>query len=148
MIKEWTAEDGRNSMRHTEFLKAFEDASGYVTVDVQYAHDKYQEFLENGTCKVLYAETDEGAIQGTIGFLISEDLHDGKKVAVETFWFVDPTYRGVGKALFHAFEDVAKKLGCEKLAMIHMVDSYPDTLKAFYEKNGYSLAEMHYIKEV
>ncbi len=148
MIKEWTAEDGRKSLRHTEFLKAFENASSFVKVDVQYAHDRYQKFLESGICKVFYAETDEGVIQGTIGFIISDDLHDGKKIAIETFWFVDPTYKGVGKLLFNRFEEEAKKLGCKKLAMIHMVDSYPESLKAFYEKNGYSLLEMHYIKEV
>lgn len=148
MIKEWTAEDGRKSLRHTEFMKAFEEASSMVKVDVQYAHDRYQEFLESGMCKVYYAETDDGQIQGSIGFLISKDLHDGKKIAIETFWFVDPTYKGLGKELFKKFEEEAKNLGCEKLAMIHMVDSYPDTLKVFYERQGYRLLEMHYIKEI
>ena len=148
MIREWTAKDGRESMRHTEFMKAFEEATGFVKVDVQYTHDRYQDLLERGVCKVFYAETDEGVIQGSIGFLISEDLHDGKKIAIETFWFVDPTYRGIGKQLFNKFEEVAKELGCKKLAMIHLADSYPDSLKSFYEKNGYKLLEMHYIKEV
>jgi GNAT superfamily N-acetyltransferase len=69
-------------------------------------------------------------------------------MAVEAFWFVGPTYRGIGKLLFEAFEAEAKRLGCQKLAMIHMVDSYPDTLKIFYEKQGYHLAELHYVKEV
>jgi GNAT superfamily N-acetyltransferase len=148
MIKEWTAKDGRESMRHTEFMKAFEEASGMVKVNIQYAHARYQELLESGICRVFYAETEDKIIQGSIGFIISNDLHDGKKIAIETFWFVDPTYRGIGKKLFNKFEAEAHKLGCEKLAMIHMVDSYPDTLKAFYEKNGYKLLESHYIKEI
>jgi len=38
MIKEWTAKNGRESMRHTEFLKAFEQATDMVKVDVQYTN--------------------------------------------------------------------------------------------------------------
>jgi len=148
MIREWTVEDHMDSLCHTEFTKAFEEASSMVKVDVQYAHDKYLELMKAGKCKVFIAETDDQVMQGTIGFIISNDLHDGKKVAVEAFWFVDPAHRGIGKELFNVFESEAKKLGCEKLAMIHMVDSYPDTLKTFYESQGYKLLELHYIKEI
>ncbi|MCP3924916.1 MAG: GNAT family N-acetyltransferase [Desulfobacterales bacterium] len=147
-IKEWTAEEARGTLRHTEFMKAFEDASSEITVDVQYAHDSYQELLEKGVCKIYYAETEEKQIQGTIGFIITNDLHDGKKMAIEAFWFVDPRYKGLGKKLFDRFELEAKKLGCKKLGMVHMVDSYPDSLKKFYEKSGYKLLELHYIKEI
>ena len=147
-IKEWTADMARETLRHTEFMTAFEDASSMIKVDVQYAHDSYQKLLDRGVCKIYYAETDSRQIQGTIGFIITNDLHDGKKMAIEAFWFVDPKYRGLGKKLFDRFEKEAKKLGCKKLGMVHMVDSYPDTLKKFYENSGYKLLEMHYIKEI
>ena len=147
-IKEWTADMARETLRHTEFMVAFEDATSMVKVNVQYAHDKYQELIEKNICKVYYAESDDEQIQGTIGFMVTNDLHDGKKMAIEAFWFVDPRYKGLGKKLFARFEEEARKLGCVKLGMIHMVDSYPDTLKKFYEKNKYKLLELHYIKEI
>jgi len=148
MIREWTAADGMTSNRVAVFMKMFEEASGMIQVDIDYTHKKYQQLLNSGTVKIYIAETEEQDIQGAIGFLISNDLHDGKKIGIETFWFVDPKYRGIGKELFKTFEEEARKLGCKKLAMIHMVDSYPDTLKVFYEKQGYKLLEMHYIKEI
>lgn len=147
-IKEWTAKMAKGTLRHTKFMKAFEGASSKVKVNVQYAHDSYQELLELGICKIYFAETESGEIQGTIGFMVIDDLHDGKKTAVEAFWFVDPRYKGLGKKLFDRFEEEAKLLGCTKLAMVHMVDSYPESLKKFYETNGYQLLELHYIKEI
>ena len=148
MIREWTAADGKASDRVAVFMKMFEVASGMVQVSIEYTHKKYQKLMESGIVKIYIAETDEQIIQGAIGFMLSGDLHDGKLVGIETFWFVDPSYRGIGKELFNTFEKEAKELGCEKLAMIHMVDSYPDTLKAFYERQGYKLLELHYIKEI
>jgi GNAT superfamily N-acetyltransferase len=59
-----------------------------------------------------------------------------------------PEYRGGGKELMFAFEKKAKELGCQRTAMIHMVDSMPDILENFYLKNGYKLIEKHYVKEI
>ena len=150
MIREWTVEDGNcapGEDRLAIFMKAFEGVTEHVKVDPDYTSKRYMEMIGNGSAKVFIGE-ENGVIQGAIGFIISNDLHDGKKVAIEAFWFVDPTYRGLGKLLFNVFEEEGKKIGCEKFAMIHMVDSYPDTLEAFYIRNGYKLVEKHYVKEI
>ena len=148
MIREWTLEDGKTD-RLARFMKAFEGVTEHVDVDVNYTHLKYLEMMKAGVARIFIGEDEEtGNIQGALGFIISNDLHDGRKIAIESFWFVDPTYRGLGKKLFNAFEEEAKKIGCKKTAMIHLTDSYPDTLEAFYIKNGYKLVEKHYVKDI
>jgi GNAT superfamily N-acetyltransferase len=69
-------------------------------------------------------------------------------MAVETFWFVHPDHRGQGLSLLVEFEKWGKREGCQTLAMIHMVDSFPDKLETLYRRRGYKLIEKHYLKEI
>jgi len=146
-IREWTVQDSEHSDRLAQFLKQFEQASREVKVDVEYARQRYLEMKKRGVAHDLVAEED-GILKGAIGFIVAPDLHENRMVAIETFWFVAPQYRGIGRELMAAFEKRAKELGCNRTAMIHMVDSMPDILKAFYEKNGYRLVECHYVKDL
>ncbi len=147
-IRECSANEWRSDPWIVVFMKQFEQASSFVKVDVQHAWKKYQVMMDSGIARVFIAEGEDEKLQGAIGFLISEDLHDGKKTAVETFWFVAPEFRGIGMELFKVFEAEAIKAGCQKLAMIHMTDSYPESLQAFYTRQGYRLIEQHFVREV
>ena len=147
MIRELSVAEAKTK-KHTEFMKMFEDATSLVKVDVDYTNKIYVDMMERGVARIFVAETDDGTMQGSIGFIVSNDFHEDVKIAIETFWFVDPTYRGIGKELFKVFEETAKEMGCKKLAMIHLADSYPESLEAFYLKNGYKLLEKHYVKAV
>ncbi len=148
MIREWTVEEAIVDRRVAEFMKAFEGATREIKVDVDYTFERYSQLMKAGVCRIFIAETEDKTLQGAIGFLLSNDLHDDKKIAIETFWFVHPAYRGIGKELFNTFEAEGAKAGCKKLAMIHLADSYPESLERFYIKNGYRLLEKHYIKEI
>ena len=120
-----------------------------MKVDSDYAFQRYMKMMEAGICRIFIDE-DEATkeLHGAIGFLITDDLHDGVKIAIETFWFSHPAFRGCGKALFNIFEEKAMDSGCKRLAMIHLADSYPESLERFYMKNGYRLMEKHYVKEI
>ena len=148
VIREWTSEEAQVNNKVAVFMNMFMEASSEVKLDTAHTHDQYKRMMANGICKIYISEKEDGSVEGAIGFIISTDLHENKKIAIEAFWFVDPSCRGIGKKLFNVFEEEARKLGCVKLAMVHMVDSYPDTLKSFYEKSGYHLAELHYVKEI
>jgi hypothetical protein len=148
MIREWTVSDALEGGRLSRFMKAFEGVTKHVKVDVQYTHDKYVEMMKAGIARILVAENEDRSFQGALGFIVSNDLHDGKKVAIETFWFALPQYKGAGGRLFRAFEEAAKRIGCGRTAMIHLIDSYPDSLEGYYLKNGYTLVEKHYIKDI
>lgn len=147
MIREFTAEEFRTNDGFFVFIKGFEKVTKEVIVNVEYTQRKYAAMIDAGIAKT-YIDEENGVFRGAIGFIISNDLHSGEKIAIETFWFVPPEHAGIGGELFKVFEAEAKKAGCKKTAMIHLVDSYPERLKSFYEKNGYRLLESHYIKEV
>jgi GNAT superfamily N-acetyltransferase len=115
--------------------------------DPDYALTFYTNMLARGLAAEFVAE-ENGEILGALAAIKGRENHSGTWFAVETFWFVNPFIRsrGVGTALLEAFEKWAKDGGCKYTAMIHMVDSQPEILKSFYEKKGYKLTELHYIK--
>ena len=126
-------------------MKQFEQASKFVAVDIDHATKTYENMVDSGVAVVMVVE-DDGELAGSMGFIVSQDLHSGEKIMVETFWFTDPKKRGCGLLLFDAFEDYAKEYGINKLAMIHMVDSYPESLCKLYLRRGYELIEKHFVK--
>lgn len=149
MIREWTVLEAQTSRKVADFMKAFEQATELVKVDSDYTFNKYMKLMESGVCHILIAEDEiTKDLHGAIGFLVVDDFHQNRKVGVESFWFVHPSFSGCGKELFNAYEEYAKELGCTCLAMIHLSDSYPERLERFYVKNGYKLTEKHYTKEV
>jgi len=133
--------------RVVEFMKQFEQASKYVTVDIEHATKTYEYMVEQGAATVMVMEED-GEITGSFGFIECPDLHSGERMLVETFWFTDPLKRGRGLLLLNAFEKYAKDNSINKIAMIHMVDSYPERLEKLYLKRGYKLIEKHYVRQL
>jgi len=116
----------------------------------EYAIKQVEDLITSEYGAVLLSVGDDGVIQGGLCALKGRDRHDGTLYAVEDFFFVHPQYRkeGIGVSLLKAFEAWAKAEGCQKTAMIHLVDSYPDVLKKFYEGMGYRLMELHYVKDL
>jgi GNAT superfamily N-acetyltransferase len=116
----------------------------------EYAVKQVEDLITSGKGAVLLSVDEDGKVQGGLCALKGRDRHDGTLYAVEDFFFVHPAYRdqGIGAILINAFEAWAASQGCRKAAMIHLVDSYPDILKAFYEKRGYKLTELHYVKDL
>ena len=151
MIKRITGEEPEFESICRGILSTFtKDSTQWGTgKNPEFTIKKYREMIQNGT-GVLLLSINGNTIQGGIGGIKGPDFHDGDMYAVETFWFVYPEYRqkGVGVELLNAFEEWGRSNGCEKVAMIHLVDSYPDVLKRFYEANGYHLAELHYVKDL
>lgn len=121
--------------------------SAHVKVDVNYAIEKYTKLVTSGIA-VVFALKSGGDIVGGLAALKAEDLNYPRSMGVELFWFVIPGHRGEGMKLFRAYEDWCNNSGCDIAAMIHLEDSYPDRLKRLYKKKGYTLTELHYVKEV
>lgn len=133
--------------RVARFMKQFERETKFVTVDVEYATNRYIEMIDSGLVNVFVAEKDD-TLLGALGFMKAPDLHNGEMIAVETFWFVAPEHRGIGVHLLNAFEKWAEENECDKTAMVHLEDSMPKSLEKFYLKRGYYLAERHYLRWV
>lgn len=125
----------------------FEAESCHVKVDPAHSVENYHKFDDLGIGGML-ALWDGDTIIGGLGYIISGDLHFKRKMAIETFWYVDPSHRGGGIRLLVAFENLATERGCDYVAMVHMVDSHPDSLEKLYLHRDYKLAEKHYMKEI
>lgn len=130
----------------TAKMKAFESASSFVKVEISHSAETYVNLIKSGI-GAMFALLDGDEIIGGLGCIKAPDLHDGKLMAIETFWLVLPEHRGQGLKLLHAFEEWSDRQGCQKNAMIHMADSFPETLGRLYQRKGYNLAELHFIKE-
>jgi GNAT superfamily N-acetyltransferase len=128
-------------------MKEFETCTDHVKVDVNYTTGRYVPMVKSGTCAIFMLK-DGNKVCGAIGGIKAEELHCGEMIAVETFWFVSPAHRGQGLRLLELFEEWARVEKCEKVAMIHLQDSMPETLKKLYERRGYRLIESHYVREV
>ena len=125
--------------------KKFLDASPYAKLSddafiMQYA----SEFLSNPDplkhVALLYDD------QGVIGGKAERFPWGHVFRAYELMWWVEPEARskGVGQELIEAFEYWAKQVGCKEIVMVGL----DDRTCQFYEKNGYSLYERGYVKEL
>jgi GNAT superfamily N-acetyltransferase len=130
-----------------DFMKRFEDASEFVKVDPNYAADAYWKLIQSGICRVFILES-YGTMIGGLGAIKFPELNNGEMTAVECFWLVDPQHRGSGLKLLDEYEKWYESEGCSKGALIHLVDSFPDSLGKIYFRRGYQLVEKHFVRYV
>jgi len=98
---------------------------------------------------VIFGLFDEnGKCHGGLGALKVPDLNGGFLIASEAFWFTEKSYRGKGIYLLKEYEKWAKNNKCKRISMGYLVDSMPERIKAIYEKFGYELSEITYIKDI
>lgn len=126
----------------------FTTESKFVKVIPERLKESYWEMMANGLATMFMLEDETGKLIGALGAIKYPDLHSGELTSVETFWYVEKENRGHGLLLLDAYEAWAKRQGCVKCAMIHMVDSMPDKLAVLYKRRGYELIEKHYVKEL
>ncbi|MFZ2950891.1 MAG: GNAT family N-acetyltransferase [Desulfuromonadaceae bacterium] len=123
----------------------FANHTGHVIVDPDHATKTYQRMIRSGAA-VVFALMVGDKVVGGLGGIKGPDLHHPRIVAVETFWFVLPEFRGKGLRLFAAFENWAVEKKCDAVAMVHLTDSQPEILEKLYRRKGYELIEKHYLK--
>jgi len=85
---------------------------------------------------------------GAIGAIKFPDINGGFLIATETFWFTEESYKGKGIYLLKEYEKWAKFNKCNRIAMCYLADSMPDKVRNIYEKCGYKLSEVTYIKDI
>lgn len=129
------------------FMKRFETASKFVKVDVEYTTGRYWQMIQSGMAVMFILESD-GEMIGGLGAVCFPDLHDGVMTAVETFWYVDPSHRGSGMKLLDAYDKWSQLKNCKRDALIHLADSFPESLHKIYDRRGYELVESHYMRSL
>ena len=91
-----------------------------------------------------------GKFAGAIGGVFFPDVNSGEMVASEMFWYVHPDYRNTKWSirLFRTFEQWAKTMGAKRVFMTYLLSSMPESLKRFYEHQGYKPVEVNYMKDL
>lgn len=88
---------------------------------------------------------------GMIAGVLSESLFSQDQVASELVWWIDPKNRRKSKAaleLLGAFEHWAKISGAVFIQMQCLPGLNGDTVGRIYERLGYKLTEIAYVKEL
>jgi GNAT superfamily N-acetyltransferase len=102
--------------------------------------------MSQGTGTILCAHEDFD-LKGAIAGVVYENVFDGELCASELFWYVWPgAQKGTGTRLLEAFEEWAKFRKCTRVTMAYMLHNMPDRLAKFYEQQGYTKFESHYVK--
>lgn len=104
-----------------------------------------ESFVSGSDEHIGFVAMDGDKPAGMIGGMINYFIFGGIKMCTEIAWWVEPEYRqsGVGKELIEALEYWAKKTDCKFVTMSALDKDY---LPKFYEKLGYSFAEISYMK--
>ena len=97
---------------------------------------------------VVFADVADGKAAGALGAIVYNDLCDGAKRAVEAFWYVMPSYRGLGSKLHDEFEMWSLTNGVKVRAMIRLEGMNDRAMHEFYIKKGYRVLETMYVKEL
>jgi len=104
--------------------------------------------LSMGIAATWVTKKDE-VITGIIGMSLSFGIMDGRTLAEETFWFVDPEHRGRdGLRLFVAAEEWARDVGAHSMTMSCMQELNPEKLEKFYTSHEYRKLQTMYIKDL
>ena len=106
------------------------------------------ESLFDGGVGVIFLAVEDGRVIGGIGGIKYPNLLTGVVTLSEIFWYVKKGERGCGVRLYKQFERYARENGCGNIMMAYLTCSMPEELKQFYIREGYTLTEMHFEKEL
>lgn len=118
----------------------------YFPYDPEYAANLFIEFMASPAGVVWVAEWD-GELTGVfIAWFYRHDFGP-VKMAVEKVWFVDPDARGslrIAHEFILKYETWAKKNGSNFCSLVGLGND--PRVGGLYERLGYRVAEIHYIK--
>ena len=92
----------------------------------------------------------EGKVQGLVAGQWTEMVFNRERVATELVWWVEPEYRKTEASakLLSAFEAWADWNGCARVQMYALNNDYATILHRYYQRWGYRLAELSYVKDI
>lgn len=135
-----------------KFGRAFWDQTKYAQAGIEYDYDTVTQVIvmcmQDGVA--LLAE-DDGKIIGMILVLVFPFLMNANHLtATEWVFYTDPEYRsqGVGETLLEMSEDLLRARDVTLFNMVCLSNVTPDNAIRLYEKQGFTLAETTYMKDI
>lgn len=123
--------------QETEFDDAFENDQALFMLKLSHEHG------------ILAVVEIDGEIVGFSAGIKSPLLGNGQVFSgVELAWWINPEHRKgtLGSKLFDFMENLAKDAGVKYWCMISLQSSMPEKVNTFYERKGYHLTEMTYMR--
>lgn len=102
--------------------------------------------VSSGEGAVFVAE-DESGITGLICGYRSRNIDTGKATAQIWHWYTGPRGKGQGVSLLKRFEAWASSKGCEVVSIGCTACLWSDRHRKLYDRLGYTLESMSFVKE-
>lgn len=146
MIRALVYEDKAN---YLELIRMFiEERMGQfgLKYDEDNASAQFDLFFNMKETVALVAEID-GQLVGTVAGVVGKTLFCSGLMLQEMVWYVRPAFRVMrtGIELIRAFEQQGKERGCSNIMMIGMESDHSNK---FYIRDGYTLMQNYYHKEL
>lgn len=122
---------------HTEYEEPFEREHTRAYVEMAYQHGLLAVVETMGEI-VGFAAGIKAPLMGNSSVFAGTEL---------AYW-VNPEYRGCGVRLLKFIEDLARLAGVKYWCMVSLQSCDPDNANSIYERMGYHLTEMTYLKVV
>lgn len=105
--------------------------------------------IQTPSAILLVAEV-AGEVIGFAGAMVFPAYwNDRALIGQETFWWVQPDYRGkAGAVLLRGLEDEARNMGARSFLMVSLEALRPDAVGKLYERRGYAPLEHSYWKAI
>ncbi len=124
-----------------------------------WAHTRYREEPDEASLQTMFHHLKDhgillvldvdGVARGFVGAVFAPLLADMKvMMATEVAYWVDPQFRGRGRALLFALEAAAREAGVKYLHMVSLEGSRPDVAESIYRDAGYKKTETVFVKEI
>jgi len=126
---------------------AYEWGTGREDFDRTVSAGNWIHFLHSGQGVVFIAVDESNIPAGFICGYKSRNIDTGLLVAQVWHWFVDPRAKGHGISLLRRFEFWARSNGCDRIATGCLVKLWDERHRKIYEKLGYKLESMNFVKE-
>ena len=127
--------------------RAYEWSTGKKDFNEEVSAGNWIHLVQSGEGVVFVVFEDSGAPVGFISGYKSRNIDTGKTVAQMWHWYMEPSARGQGAHLLKRFEAWAKEQGCSEIAIGCMAQLWSDRHRGIYERLGYKLDGMKFIKE-
>ncbi len=149
MIREAIIQDLYNEDLHVLGASFFAEANlPGVFISAIFVHN-WTVFINQQFGAIHLLERDNKVV-GAIAGVAHPDPYDGKMVAQEMFWFVNPGSRGNIDAirLYDAFEKWAKAKKAKRIGMACVCNDKMGKLRKFYERKGFKPKEVNFFKQL
>jgi len=116
-------------------------------IDEVHMPDFWKRLIDDEIGAIFMLMSDERVV-GAIGGIVGPNPITGERETVEIFWYVQPSYRGLGVYLYKLFENWARNNGSKVLRMGFLHGVTPETIERLYDKLGLVKAETYFAKEL